>query len=95
MAAEKKTATPTEYTILRLGRLDQAAQRTSDADSCWLVVSASVMATSATGAIRQVAAKLTAEAQAGVFVAVPARSWKPTKVAPKTTVQLELTEVKP
>lgn len=83
MAAEKKTATPTAYLVLK-----------TSPSGDWSVVQ-EIKASSAPSAIRACVSKLAQVDQAGTFVAVPARSWKPTKVAPKTTVQLELTEVKP
>lgn len=83
MAAEKKAATPTEYLVLKHVH-----------ETGWDTVQ-SVKASSAPGAIRACVSKLAQADQAGTFVAVPARSWKPIAVKPKTTVQLELTEVKP
>lgn len=89
MAAEKKTATPTEYLVLKRDITEDSAKSVK-----WVVVAASVMATSASAAIRQVAANLNAISQAGVYVAIPTRSWKPTNVAPQTQIRLELTEAK-
>lgn len=88
MAAEKKAATPTLYIVFKQGPHVEA-----EGSGGWFE-GVSLEASSATAAIRSVVSKLSDKEQAGVFVAVPARSWKPTRVAPKTTVQLELTEVK-
>lgn len=84
MAAEKKTATPTSYVILK---------KVVSGDG-YMVVNQGVLASSAEQAIRSQVLLIEGE-KSGTFVAVPERSWRPTKVAPKTTVQLELTEVKP
>lgn len=83
MAAEKKPAAQTEYRVLKQ----------DDVVGGWAEVQI-VKAASASGALRACISKLDLADQPGTFVAVPARSWKPTRVAPKTTVQLELTEVK-
>lgn len=93
MAAEKKAATPTEYLVLRQIS-DSNPSVDPKARTAWQTVNVT-RSSSAVAAIRAVVSKLDEKAQAGTFVAVPARSWRPTKVAPKTTVQLELTEVKP
>lgn len=82
---ESTTTHPTSYLVLR---------QTANTSGGWDVVQ-EVDSAGAAGAIRACVSKLAPSDQAGVFVAVPARSWRPTKVAPKTTVQLELTEVKP
>lgn len=86
MAAEKKTATPTEYIVLR-------ELRTGTTTSWQRIQSAK--ATSASAAIRAVVGKLSQNDQAGSFVAVPVRSWRPVTVQPQTTIRLELTEAKP
>lgn len=88
MAAEKKPAAQTEYLVFKQEMAGDAQH------GSWHRVQA-VTSASASSAIRACVSKLAAADQAGTFVAVPARSWKPPKVAPKTTVQLELTEVKP
>lgn len=82
MAAEKKTATPTRYTILR--QVEQGE---------WLVVDEQVGASSEQ-AIRFLLARFTGD-EAGVYVAVPSRSWRPLRVNQQTTIRLELTEAKP
>lgn len=89
MAAEKKAAKLTEYTVLRL-----VARDSEECPSTWGIVN-SVLVASATTAIRAVVASLEPAKQAGTFVAVPNRSWQPVTVNPQTTIRLELTEAKP
>ena len=97
MAAEKKTeSTPTEYLVMKALEATGPAGAINDGvpANSWTRVQ-SITASSATAAIRAVVSKLAERDQAGMFVAVPARSWKPVAVAPQTQIRLELTEVKP
>lgn len=95
MAAEKKAATPTSYLVLRKAvNTDLPPDPKAHLPMSWATVN-EVSATSATAAIRAVVAKIAEKDQAGTFVAVPARSWKPVTVNPQTTIRLELTEAKP
>lgn len=72
----------TAYVVLRQSTADPAE---------WIIVEASIDAHSSAGAIRQVAAReLAAMPNAGAFVAVPDRSWKPTKVSAQTQTILKL-----
>lgn len=80
--------TATKYVVLRQEMAGDPAR------GSWHEVT-SAAASSAEGAIRAVVGKLTEKDQAGTFVAVPARSWKPVTVNPQTTIRLELTEAKP
>lgn len=61
----------------------------------WHSVIDGIEAYSANAAIKAAVSKLAKTDQSGTFVAVPSRSWRPVSVEAKTTVQLELTEVKP
>ncbi len=96
MAAEKKTAAPTEYLVLKALEAKGPAGAINDGvpPNSWTRVQ-TIKASSATSAIRAVVSKLDEKSQSGMFVAVPARSWKPVAVAPQTQIRLELTEVKP
>lgn len=86
----------TEYLILKALEPKGPAGAINDGvpENSWTRVQL-VTATSATAAIRACVSKLAEKAQAGTFVAVPARSWKPVSVNPQTTIRLELTEAKP
>lgn len=79
---EKTPVVPTSYKILRANGL------------AWIEVQ-SVTATSTTAAVRACVSKLAEKDQAGTFVAVPARSWRPVTVQPQTSIRLELTQAKP
>lgn len=70
---------PTSYIVL--GRFETGG---------WMQIGEAQPATSAEGAIRAVAAKLKPEAQAGTYVAVPQRSWKPVQVRAEQTIVLKL-----
>ena len=67
-------AAETTYVILRQG----------EGESTWHMVNRTALSGSSQAAIRSVVAKLAAADQAGTFVAVPSRSWKPVKVSTKT-----------
>lgn len=70
----------TQYVILRhLGGIDDD----------WTVAATTVRASSANQAIRQHLDTIDGD-PAGVYVAVPARSWKPTKVAVQTQTRVVL-----
>lgn len=84
MAAEKKAATPTAYRVLK---------RDEDPGGGWNVVQI-LSATSATSAVRSCVSTLAEKEQAGTFVAVPVRSFRPVTVQPQTTIRLEITEAK-
>lgn len=58
----------------------------------WAVHATDPAATSASAAIRKHA---TETSEAGIFVAVPARSWKPVKVSMKSETKLVVEEIKP
>lgn len=73
----------TEYVILQKDAY-------IDADS-FKIVRASVRASSSDQAIRQHLDTIDGD-PAGVYVAVPARSWKPTKVAVQTQTRIVLEE---
>jgi hypothetical protein len=91
MADAKQTAPPTLYYVMvKVIPLAVGGEEKVGANT-WTVVGAPVEAHSQAEAIKA-AADPTKE---NVYIAVPDRSFRPTKVAPKTTVQLELTEVKP
>lgn len=95
MAEKKNDTLPTLYVVFRALEAKGPAGAINDGvpANSWTKV-ASVPATSATSAIRAVVSNLNEKAQAGTFVAVPARSWKPVTVQPQTTIRLELTEAK-
>lgn len=77
--------TATEYVVLReLG---------TGATTSWQTLT-TAKASSAAAAIRSVVSKLREDDQAGKFVAIPMRSWRPVSVNPQTTIRLELTEAK-
>ena len=78
---------PTVYVVLR-----QVLPH-EDRPAGWQVENANVPAASAEAAIK-LACKTDKEA-AGIYVAVPARFWKPVKVGTKTETTLTLEEVKP
>ena len=80
---DKTVASPTEYVLLH-----RQAGIINEAD--WQVVTESVSARSATEAIRHTVALLAPDDQAGVFVAVPARSWKPVTVHAEVQTRLKL-----
>lgn len=68
--------------------------RKDDVPGDWAVVQSS-SAKSAGAAIRDVVGKLGKDQQDGLFVAVPARSWRPVTVSAKTETKLVVTETKP
>lgn len=86
MAAEKKPVVLTDYVVLSLRELEG----NGDQPQSWDVI-AYVTARSREAAIKSAAD----QKQVGVYNAVPKSSFTAVRVAPKTTVQLELTEVKP
>ena len=79
---EKTAASPTEYMVLRLG--EQPGSWTTIGD---------VEARNSTEAIRRTVSKLAPDDRAGVFVAVPVRSWKPVTVRAEVQTRLKLESV--
>lgn len=79
-------AEPTSYIVLRAASAAAGDQATAG----WIDV-ATVDATSSTAAIRHMAKKN--DVSSGTYVAVPARSWKPVKVAAVQTTVLKLEDV--
>ena len=84
--AEPTSSYTSSYTVLRRVIAPDAADAMTDA---WMVLG-SVAAKSQTDAIKQLANK----EQVGDYTAVPARSWSPVRVQPKTVTTFELAEVK-
>lgn len=68
--------------------------RKDDVPGDWAVVQTS-SAKSAAAAVREVVGKLSKDQQDGIFVAIPARSWRPVTVSAKTETKLVVTEAKP
>lgn len=68
--------------------------RKDDVPGDWAVVQTSG-AKSAGAAIRDVVGKLGKDQQDGLFVAVPARSWRPVTVKTATETKILVTETKP
>ncbi|MCR4339128.1 MAG: hypothetical protein NUW01_04480 [Gemmatimonadaceae bacterium] len=79
-----KPPEPTEYVVL-LAHDDEGSEGRWDR-----VGPPTVLAASAAQAVLEVAGKRTAHDQAGCYVAVPVRSWKPVIVTPEVQTKLKL-----
>ena len=77
---EKPAAEPTEYVVLRRAEPDSGVWE----------IGAHIEARSAPEAIRRTVGKLSGDAQAGTYVAVPVRSWRPVTVTAEVQTRLKL-----